>query len=149
MSDRIAVMNGGKIEQLGTAIDVYRRPATTFVASFLGQANLLPARRIDAQRVSLQDGTQLYANCPDADGQIVLSIRPEKISIFSDRPDGENVLVAEVVEEIFKGAFHHLLLRIGQGIELTAIMGGGASVKSEEKVFCRLEREDLIVLRES
>jgi spermidine/putrescine transport system ATP-binding protein len=145
MSDRIAVMNGGKIEQLGTAIDVYRRPATTFVASFLGQANLLPARRIDAQRVSLQDGTQLYADCPDADGQMVLSIRPEKVLIFSDRPDGENVLVAEVVEEIFKGAFHHLLLRIGQGIELTAIVPAGKPYKSPH-VFCRLDPSDLIAL---
>jgi spermidine/putrescine transport system ATP-binding protein len=146
MSNRIAVMNGGKIEQLGTAIDVYRRPATAFVASFLGQANLLAARRIDGQRVSLADGTQLYADCGDAEGQIVLSIRPEKVLVFSERPEGENVLVAEVVEEIFKGAFHHLLLRIGQGIELTAIVAGGRTVGSGHKVFCQLDREDLILL---
>ena len=146
MSDRIAVMNQGKIEQLGTAIDVYRRPATAFVASFLGQANLLPAWRIDSQRVSLADGTQLYADCGDTDGQIVLSIRPEKIEIRTNRPEGENVLQAEVVEEIFKGAFDQLLLRIGQGIELTAIVPAGKSRRSPH-VFCQLRQDDLIALR--
>jgi spermidine/putrescine transport system ATP-binding protein len=147
MSDRIAVMNQGKIEQLGTAIDVYRRPATAFVASFLGQANLLPARRIDAQRISLADGTQLYADCGDVDGQIVLSIRPEKIEIHATRPEGENVLQAEVVEEIFKGAFDQLLLRVGQGIELTAVVPAGKSVRSERHVYCKLWQDDLIALR--
>ena len=146
MSDRIAVMNKGKIEQLGTAIEVYRHPATAFVASFLGQANLLPARRIDAKRVSLADGTQLYAHCGDIDGQIVLSIRPEKIEIHANRPEGENVLQAEIVEQIFKGAFDQLLLRIGQGIELTAIVPAGKSARSPH-VFCQLRQDDLIVLR--
>jgi spermidine/putrescine transport system ATP-binding protein len=146
MSDRIAVMNNGKIEQLGTAIEVYRRPATAFVASFLGQANLLPVRRIDAKRVSLADGTQLYAQCGEIDGQIALSIRPEKIEIHTERPAGENVLQAQVVEEIFKGAFDQLLLRIGQGIELTAIVPAGKSARSSH-VFCLLRQDDLIALQ--
>ena len=68
MSDRIAVMNGGRIEQLGAAAEVYRQPATAFVADFLGQANVLPATITarDAGGVTIETRAGLMFQLPAA-----------------------------------------------------------------------------------
>jgi putative spermidine/putrescine transport system ATP-binding protein len=60
MSDLVAIMNGGRIEQVGSPEEVYRRPATQFVARFLGEANLLPVRsgRVEALGLPVGDGTE-------------------------------------------------------------------------------------------
>jgi ABC-type proline/glycine betaine transport system ATPase subunit len=62
MSDRIAVMNGGRIEQLGDAMDVYHRPTSAFVANFIGQTNLLDAEVISPSRVRTTHGLELAVN---------------------------------------------------------------------------------------
>ena len=56
LSDRVAVMRAGRVEQVGTPAEVYERPASAFVADFVGEANLLPARRVGARRFAVADG---------------------------------------------------------------------------------------------
>lgn len=83
-ADRIAVMNDGKIEQIGTPEEVYYKPKTTFVAQFLGRTNLFEAQvnNSDVIKTTLGD---LRLNCR-ADGNVVCSIRPEHLTI--ERPNG-------------------------------------------------------------
>jgi iron(III) transport system ATP-binding protein len=71
MADRIAVMNRGRIEQFGTPGEIYRRPASPFVADFIGQSNWLPFTRISGSQVAV--------------GSLQLEIRPEEEELASGR----------------------------------------------------------------
>jgi sn-glycerol 3-phosphate transport system ATP-binding protein len=79
MADTLIVLNGGQVEQMGAPLDVYRRPSSTFVASFIGSPpmNLVPAR-IDGGAVLL-GGTTIATNVPHAPGQVTLGFRPEDL----------------------------------------------------------------------
>jgi ABC-type Fe3+/spermidine/putrescine transport system ATPase subunit len=80
MSDRIAVMNDGRIEQLGTAVDIYNRPATRFVAGFVGQINLIEG---EAKNGAVEiGGTRVrIAGAAPASGRVTLGVRPEQLRI--------------------------------------------------------------------
>jgi spermidine/putrescine transport system ATP-binding protein len=148
MSDRIAVMNHGRIEQLGTPFEVYHRPTTRFVATFLGQTNLLSAvvvnRKDGTARVRLTDGTEL--SCDDAElpagDDVLLSIRPEHVNLSGE--PSENRIEVKLVERIFKGPFEQLLLRTAGGLELLAVVGAGAC--PQELTTCALRRTDMVAL---
>lgn len=82
MSDRIAVMDQGKLLQVGSAEDLYARPASRFVADFIGQTNLLEATVADNNTIVLQNGQRLRAPSPHAAGSsVAMSLRPETIQI--------------------------------------------------------------------
>jgi spermidine/putrescine transport system ATP-binding protein len=110
MSDRIAVMRSGKIEQLGTPEELYERPATEFVAGFLGVSNLLDAevaaRGERFAELRLADGTMLRAPSAALDGEtkVRLGVRPEKLRVLAigeddlePRNEGETNAIAGVV----------------------------------------------------
>jgi spermidine/putrescine transport system ATP-binding protein len=140
MSDRIAVMNQGRIEQLGTPAEMYQRPATKFVATFLGQTNLLPAKVLSARCVQLSDGNQLNYDAGDrlVGQDVLLSIRPERI-LMSPMGD-ENVIEVKLISRIFKGAFDQCVLQTAGGLELMAI----DSHRRDEIVRCQLCQVDLV-----
>jgi spermidine/putrescine transport system ATP-binding protein len=101
MADSIAVMSDGHIEQLGSPDDLYERPATPFVARFLGVSNLLEGEALGDGTVRLEDGTVVRA--PAASGRtgpVAVGIRPEKIRL--GRTD-ENALSGEVTERAYIG----------------------------------------------
>src|SRR5882672_1998181 len=77
MCDRIAVMNRGRVEQVGSPEDIYERPATRFVADFVGRANILPATRGADGRIALW-GTALPVAAPPA-GEVDIFVRPQRI----------------------------------------------------------------------
>src|SRR5262249_1044005 len=84
MADRIAIMNAGRIEQLGTPSDLYERPQTAFVASFLGISNLLPGTVSGPDTVKLDDGTEVHLAPGTLNGQtgrLAVGVRPEKIRL--------------------------------------------------------------------
>jgi spermidine/putrescine transport system ATP-binding protein len=156
MSDRIAVMDGGKIEQLGNVNEIYHSPQTRFVASFIGQTNLLEAAVISRQglgaRVRIGNSIELsLRDCNIAGAMVLLSIRPEKISIQRSRPAGDNVLQARIEEEVFRGAMDQLLLRTESGIALTALVANESAAQQAlhagETVFCQLHPEDIVLVR--
>ena len=80
MSDRLAVMSEGRVEQLATPTEVYDKPATSFVAGFIGKANLLECRRESDQRASAGQVTLALAERPEEE-TFTLSIRPEAIVV--------------------------------------------------------------------
>lgn len=82
MSDRIAVMNAGKLLQVGAPEDIYERPANRFVADFIGQTNLLEATVADDDMIVLANGTKVKAPNPHPVGtSVAMSLRPEAIYI--------------------------------------------------------------------
>ncbi|MBN9104372.1 MAG: ABC transporter ATP-binding protein [Propionibacteriaceae bacterium] len=127
MADTVAVMNAGHLEQVGAPADLYDHPATTFVANFLGQSNLLPLELTGADGavatgtshgVSLTvDATQLPT---DRSAGIQLGIRPEKLRLLADA-DGRaaNRLQGTVTDASFTGVATTYLVAMPWGQELT------------------------------
>src|SRR5690242_19570425 len=105
MSDRVAVMRGGKIQQCGEPRELYEQPATAFVANFLGASNLIPVRVAGAGRLTLGDFA-LSAPAVDGAGRDALAmIRPERVRLEPHGTAGEN-RVPGMVEEVVYMGFH-------------------------------------------
>ena len=159
MSDRIAVVNHGRIEQLGTATEIYHRPSSAFVADFLGQANLLPATVVqraagNVTLVRLASGLELHLeakNLSTAAHRVLVSVRPEKILVSKSRPDAANVFTATVEEEVFQGATDYLVLRAENGLVLNALVANESahaeSIVRGDRVWCALHADDLVVVQ--
>lgn len=114
MSDRIVVMSEGRMEQVGTPSEVYNRPRTRFVASFVGHLNLLQGTVADASggRVSVE-GQDLTTGAPiaaAAGAPVTLALRPEAIQL--DRP-AQNQLRATISEVSFLGAIVRIRAAVG------------------------------------
>ncbi|MGW3118840.1 ABC transporter ATP-binding protein [Streptomyces sp. NPDC001107] len=109
MSDRIAVFDQGRIQQVGTPAEIYERPATPFVASFVGTSNLLEGE--SAQRVVGSPGTY--------------SIRPEKIRVLKESADDDQpdhaTATGTVVEVVYLGDATRFLVDLDAGGRLTAL----------------------------
>jgi len=114
MADTIAVMNGGRIEQLGPPAELYERPATPFVANFLGVSNLLVGTVEDAGAVRLEDGTLVRAAVNGRTGQVSAGVRPEKITI--GRGGGVNELAGTVSETAYIGVATQLVVQTAAGV---------------------------------
>lgn len=125
MSDHIAVMSDGWVEQIGTPTEIYHRPATPFVAGFIGEANLLPGRleRRDAgiATVTLAGGSVTVPDLADAAGSVLVMVRPEQVHIVRDGPVNGTVGIPATVQEIiFRGATVHVGLAASDGAGLVA-----------------------------
>jgi len=128
MSDRIAVMNRGKYEQLGDPETLYERPATEYVAGFLGISNLLPASLAgrDGQYVtaSLADGATVRVPASVVDGKsaIKIGVRPEKIRLHADAAaisDRMNRIQGAIIDASYLGASTSYIIESGAGERLT------------------------------
>jgi spermidine/putrescine transport system ATP-binding protein len=164
MSDRIAVVNQGRIEQLGSVNEIYHRPRTPFVAHFIGEANLMEVTVTgidgDLVRLDLGGGIELTATgaaqVRAGASTARISIRPEKLHLTKHVPavgaSGNNVFMAVVVEELFKGAIDELLLRTPSGRELTAVVANESglteALHAGDEVHVQLHPDDIVVLNE-
>jgi spermidine/putrescine transport system ATP-binding protein len=119
MSDRIAVMQYGKIEQMGEAEALYEHPRTRYVSTFLGSCNLIDAtvrRRGDtgATVSTLAGELRVTGNIPDRD-KFTLAIRPEKVTLLPvSEGAGENRVKVKVEELLYIGSETHYVLRAGE-----------------------------------
>jgi iron(III) transport system ATP-binding protein len=118
MADRIVVMKDGAIEQVGTPAEIYGRPATPFVADFVGKTNLLPATHADEGHV--QVGPLRFACAIDGaaarEERLRLFFRPEDVVVRGVNVATPNSAPATVEKVEFLGAFSRVTLRIS-GIE--------------------------------
>ncbi len=152
MSDRIAVMNRGRIEQLDSPSVLYLRPATPFAATFLGQTNLLPAQivsRTGTETVArLSDGTEIACSLEDASClDAVFSIRPEHVELATSSVPGQMGFGVRVHEHIFKGSFEQLTVRTAGGLELLVVRPvSEITPKIGSAFYCRLRRDKLVPL---
>jgi spermidine/putrescine transport system ATP-binding protein len=126
MSDRIAVMNRGKIEQIGDPETVYDRPATTFVAGFIGVSNLMPGviRKTGAQgEVELDSGVNVTT---EADGFSVgerchAVVRPEKLAIGDGSRDDPSV-EGLVESSLYLGTATQLIVKLAEDVRMTVLV---------------------------
>jgi spermidine/putrescine transport system ATP-binding protein len=126
MSDAIAVMSSGVVQQVGTPEQVYDHPVNEFVAGFIGISNLVPAT-VGPAEVRLSGGLALPAAIPTScrpGDAVAFSVRPEKVEL---RPAPGMVTVdATVVESVYQGIVTQYVLEIGQEARLIAVEKNGA-----------------------
>jgi putative spermidine/putrescine transport system ATP-binding protein len=117
LSDRICLMNGGRIEQLGTPEDIYERPRTAFVAEFIGITNLLRGKAIDRGFEVLGVTVPLPAETSAKAGDLgALAIRPEKMTLVED---GTGYVSGVVTETIYAGSETRILVALSDGTPIT------------------------------
>ncbi len=114
MADAIAVMNRGRIEQLGPPVELYERPATAFVAGFLGASNLLHGTVEGPDAIRLDEGTVVRASVNGHSGKVAAGVRPEKITIGSG--GGANELAGTVSETAYIGVATQVVVRTAAGV---------------------------------
>jgi spermidine/putrescine transport system ATP-binding protein len=146
MSDRIAVMNNGRIEQCQGPEDVYERPATTFVAGFIGVSNLIPATVTGPGEVKLDSGPAIATT--DAarfttGEKCFVVVRPEKLSVTTDEstPTDRPSIDGVVESSLYLGTSTQMAVRVADDVKMTVLVpnaseaerqhlpGGGAKVK--------------------
>jgi spermidine/putrescine transport system ATP-binding protein len=155
MSDRLAVMNGGHIEQVGAPQDVYEDPETLYVADFLGVSNLMQATIVSAGmsacRVAL-DGYELETRGTDRDvtGEAKIVIRPERIELEEHgSPSGPNRIPGMVERVVYVGSAIQVIVRGATGEALQALVhntGGGIPYEQGVPVQIHLPVDALRVL---
>lgn len=116
MSDRLAVMSNGRIQQIGSPAEVYEEPSTAYVADFLGVSNMMPALGDGGGRVRLGD-FQLTAARGDvgARGQIRIVIRPERVHLSDHGTTGDNLIPGMVERVLYVGSTIQVLVHLAHG----------------------------------
>ena len=155
LSHSIAVMNRGRIEQIGAPREIYERPANQFVADFVGSTNFLNATVSAADgapgfyRVSCELG-ELKALALDvlkpAD-KVVLSVRPEDIHLSEARPEGDsNIWEGTVDQKVFLGEFVDFQVAVGER-RLQSRAHPSLRTRVGEPIYVRIEAEKCVALR--
>ncbi|MCT9929234.1 ABC transporter ATP-binding protein [Planotetraspora sp. A-T 1434] len=127
MSDRIAVMNDGLVEQLAGPREIYERPATKFVAGFIGTSNLLSGtvHQVNGGTAVLDLGPSDRILAPvdgtaSAGDRLDLTVRPEKITISTEEPQGDLSVVRGMVSEVvYLGTYNSYAVVLADGAEIT------------------------------
>ena len=118
VADRIVLMRDGAIDQIGNAIDLYRKPKTLFGAEFVGLANILPAKVISADRgtAKLELAPGLFLQCETtacAPGDVVDVIcRPEDVEVRAEPLEGENTFPATLRSAYFLGNISDIVVEL-------------------------------------
>jgi spermidine/putrescine transport system ATP-binding protein len=159
MSDRVAVMNEGRVEQAASPKTVYEEPDTIFVADFLGVSNLLSGTAVGqdgrACRVEVGDRTlRAHQGATDARGEVKVMIRPERIGVEPHAAQGEDRLPGMVERSVFLGSSYEVHVRVLGGELLKAMVpndGGvtNGAIESGDAVSLHLPPDALRVLRAS
>jgi spermidine/putrescine transport system ATP-binding protein len=148
MSDRIAVMNRGRVEQIGVPEEVYDRPTTTFVAGFIGVSNLMPAKVARDGVVKLDGGPEVPASTGGlrAGEGCAAVVRPEKLRVAlagdgAAAANGSPAVEGVVESSVYLGTATQIVVGLGDGVRMTVLVpnadeaerqrlpGGGARVK--------------------
>jgi putative spermidine/putrescine transport system ATP-binding protein len=146
LSDRVAVMRHGRIEQLGTPEDVYEHPATAFVADFVGASSALTGRAASGDLVEIC-GARIAVRLDRTlqTGETVrLLIRPERVALGSAGP---NTIPARVTGVMYLGDHSEVRLELVDGTRLIASVRGRAAVSAGERVFAHLPEDAFLETR--
>jgi spermidine/putrescine transport system ATP-binding protein len=134
MSDRIAVLDAGEIQQCGSPEEVYERPTRPFVAGFIGISNLLEGV-VESDGVRLPDGRHIRCPLPagaDQGASVHLSVRPEKIWLDELEPEMVS-LEGKVVERVYVGTTTQVIVELGPGQRLVALEQNTARQSEDDR----------------
>jgi spermidine/putrescine transport system ATP-binding protein len=162
LSDRIAVMRAGKIEQIGTPTEIYERPQTTFVADFIGDTNLLTGRLEAADASTLEIRTTSGLNIVvqpkyprdtaiNNAKEVVVSVRPEKIRLSLSPPDSKiNCFEGHIQHVMYLGTHVHCVVELLSGDRLTVMLPNLTSKMPEANIpiYARWAPTDCLALEE-
>lgn len=112
MSDRVAVMSGGKVEQIGSPVEIYTQPATAFVAGFIGKTNLIPCEK-SGERSGRCGAMEIECNRPVTEEKFAVSVRPEAIVVGDASHALPNHFRGVVSDAIYFGFTREVTLRVG------------------------------------
>jgi spermidine/putrescine transport system ATP-binding protein len=163
MSDRLVVMNAGRIEQLGSPREVYEHPRTRFVAGFIGTSNLLngTVRTIDGTTAVLETAPEenlVVADASRADASVGrmldLTVRPEKIVLSIERPDpGRCALRGRVREVVYLGTSTQYAVTTSQGFDLLVFVQNASDAadiaRRDQDVWLSWRAEHSLALSEA
>jgi iron(III) transport system ATP-binding protein len=128
MGDRLAIINNGKVEQIGTPEEVFQRPATRFVASFLGQSDFLPGK-VTSAGIQTELGVLSCADDLSSGTNVDVVLRPDDVTIHPDESSS-----AQIVERLYQGMTNVYRVRLPSG----------QMVHSLQPHFVRHERETTV-----
>ncbi len=151
MSDRIAVMSKGKLQQVGPVLDVYEKPRNVFVAEFLGLSNIWPFEPLGGGAVQTKLGPLQIST--DIGSHRMAMIRPEKIWLYNDNniPDGKpNIFKGVVKEAIYMGASTQYRVETGNGETVLALDTNNAAAerswRAGEAVAVELKPDNIMLI---
>ena len=147
IGDRVAVIDGGRIQQVGPPLEVYRRPRSGFVAEFLGETNLL-AGQGSGTSVATEVGAFDVLDLPSS-GPVLLAIRPEAWRLGTQRA-GSNSFAGKIVETVYLGEMaRHRFAAAGSGRELIVFELNPRPRSADEALFITVDPADVIPIAES
>ncbi|RDU96363.1 ABC transporter ATP-binding protein [Trinickia dinghuensis] len=156
LSDRVCLMNGGRIAQIGTPDELYFEPVSEFVADFVGESNLIEGTVMADGRVTTADGLALAVHSTDGravGARVKVLVRPEKIAALdgeSSVANGENVCIGTVVQTSFVGGMSRIELQRPGGAPLlvkTISTRAAERLPVGQPVTVRWSARDSIVLK--
>lgn len=148
MATRIAVMNEGRIEQVGSPHEIYHRPKTAFVADFIGESNFIEVT-LDGDRVRGPGGVELPAVPGAGSGAATLMVRPEHVTVTAGAASG---LPATIVKTAFLGSYLRVATNV-EGVEAPVVAwlygaaAGALTAPPGDHVTLTWDSEDVVVFR--
>jgi ABC-type Fe3+/spermidine/putrescine transport system ATPase subunit len=157
MSDRIAVMSSGRVEQVGPPNEVYEEPATAYVADFLGVSNLMSAKGEGAvgvrSKIRLGDfSLEAGKGDVDASGEVKIVIRPERVVLEGQGGTGENRIPGMVERVVYVGSVMQVIVNLAPGGRIQAWVqnqGDGVPYEQGTPVTVHLPVDALRVLADT
>jgi len=156
MADRIAVMRDGRIEQVGTPPEIYGRPASRFVADFIGETNLIAGQVASVgPTVTVETAHgQLLSTVPcdglEVGSPVVCSIRPERLMVLADDRPAPNGLEGRLVRSVYMGNHQQYFLALADGTELKGIQydTDAPRVRGGETIRIGCDPSDVVLITE-
>ncbi len=148
MSDRIAVMNGGRVQQIASPRELYDRPANRFVAGFIGESNFIEGKAVNGQA---SVGTAYARLAGVNDGPVTLMVRPEHVELDADLPDAIN-LMATITQLVFFGTDTHVYLTLDDGTPIVSrvqnSLHGTTSLQEGQRIAVALPSEAIRIIND-
>jgi iron(III) transport system ATP-binding protein len=148
-ADLIAVMNSGKIDQLGTPEEIYERPQSEFVARFIGASNVIKGTARDENHIAFSGSTlQVVGAKLNAGESAAVAIRQHDIQLSTQAPaSSENAVKATVTRQVFLGASRDYMVETSNGTALRVVTSTASAVARGTEVWLTLPPDRCRALR--
>ncbi|GGH45791.1 ABC transporter ATP-binding protein [Microbacterium album] len=146
ISDRIVIMNGGRIEQAGTPREIFHAPQTRYVADFMGYENILNVDSVDAASGTVQAGGLRISGADSADKDSGVAFRSSKVQLGTGGPAAALTFEAVPTREVYIGEETVLHLRTEHDTDIVARVPASVTVPAGERTAFHVDRQDLVFL---